>query len=51
VHVTLHLQITFVSFALFVALFAFPADFNMLVKERLSGMYRLSSYYVARTIR
>jgi hypothetical protein len=37
--------------SMFVALFTFPADFNMLVKERLSGMYRLSSYYVARSIR
>ncbi len=33
------------------SIFTFPADFKMLVKERQSGMYRLSAYYAARTIR
>ncbi|CAJ1932208.1 unnamed protein product [Sphenostylis stenocarpa] len=37
-------------FPLFNAIFAFPLDRPMLVKERSSGMYQLSSYYVARTV-
>ncbi|KAG2431027.1 hypothetical protein HYH02_013459 [Chlamydomonas schloesseri] len=41
----------FMGFAsLFAALFTFPAEFQMLVKERQSGMYRLSAFYVARTL-
>lgn len=40
----------FMSFyAMFRALFTFPSEFRMMLKERTSGMYRLSAYYIART--
>ncbi|CAN1153048.1 ABC transporter G family member 21 [Linum perenne] len=35
-------------FPLFNAIFTFPQEQPMLIKERSSGMYRLSSYYFAR---
>ncbi|KAK3037904.1 hypothetical protein RJ639_031795 [Escallonia herrerae] len=37
-------------FPLFQAIFTFPQERAMLEKERSSGMYRLSSYFLARTI-
>ncbi|XWS64378.1 hypothetical protein CRYUN_Cryun06bG0181100 [Craigia yunnanensis] len=37
-------------FPLFNAIFAFPQERPMLIRERYSGMYRLSSYYFARTV-
>ncbi|XP_020234286.1 ABC transporter G family member 21 [Cajanus cajan] len=37
-------------FPLFNAIFAFPLDRPMLKKEKSSGMYHLSSYYVARMV-
>eukprot|EP00775_Hariotina_reticulata_P013254 gene13254-13384_t len=35
--------------SLFRALFTFPNEYRMLMKERPSGMYNLSAYYLART--
>ena len=37
-------------FPLFQAIFTFPQERMMLEKERTSGMYRLSSYFMSRTI-
>ncbi|XP_071711266.1 ABC transporter G family member 9-like [Rutidosis leptorrhynchoides] len=37
-------------FPLFLAIFTFPQEREMLAKERSSGMYRLSSYFMSRTI-
>ncbi|XP_057962209.1 ABC transporter G family member 9-like [Malania oleifera] len=37
-------------FPLFQAIFTFPQERRMLTKERSSGMYRLSSYFLARTV-
>jgi len=37
-------------YPLYNAVFAFPQERTMLIKERSSGMYRLSSYFLARTV-
>lgn len=37
-------------FALFEAIFTFPEERMMLNKERSSGMYRLSSYFLSRSV-
>ncbi|KAK1403072.1 ATP-binding cassette 14 [Heracleum sosnowskyi] len=37
-------------YPLYSAVFTFPQERRMLIKERSSGMYRLSSYFLARTI-
>lgn len=40
----------FLSFrVMFTALFTFPGEFKLMLKERASGMYRLSAFYFART--
>ncbi|MEW5318870.1 MAG: hypothetical protein WDW38_010054 [Sanguina aurantia] len=39
----------FIAFTqMFQAIFTFPAEVDMIIKERQSGMYRLSAYYIAR---
>ncbi|KAK9826122.1 hypothetical protein WJX81_005488 [Elliptochloris bilobata] len=43
-------NLLFMAFrAIFVALFTFPNEQKMMIKERASGMYRLSAFYFART--
>lgn len=37
-------------FPVFSAIFTFPQERAMLIKERASGMYRLSAYFMARTV-
>ncbi|KAF5727626.1 ABC transporter G family member 14-like isoform X1 [Tripterygium wilfordii] len=37
-------------YPLYNAVFTFPQERSMLIKERSSGMYRLSSYFIARTV-
>ncbi|KAL9247020.1 hypothetical protein vseg_020492 [Gypsophila vaccaria] len=37
-------------YPLYNAVFTFPQERRMLIKERASGMYKLSSYFLARTI-
>mmetsp|Transcript_39200 Transcript_39200/g.92898 ORF Transcript_39200/g.92898 Transcript_39200/m.92898 type:complete len:734 (+) Transcript_39200:104-2305(+) len=45
----LFFEIIFLSFqALFGALFVFPNDMRMVVKERSSSMYRISAFYLSR---
>eukprot|EP00889_Picochlorum_renovo_P008693 jgi/Picre1/35723/NNA_003183.t1 len=47
----LFFMLMFLSFrTMFVSLFTFPAEQKMMLKERGSGMYRLSAFYVARTL-
>ncbi|KAK7317703.1 hypothetical protein RJT34_02147 [Clitoria ternatea] len=38
------------SLPLYQAIFTFPEELNMLKKERSSGMYRLSSYFMSRIV-
>ncbi|KAL3645804.1 ABC transporter G member 14 [Castilleja foliolosa] len=37
-------------YPLYYAVFTFPQERRMLIKERSSGMYRLSAYFLARTV-
>ncbi|KAG1675510.1 hypothetical protein FOA52_001810 [Chlamydomonas sp. UWO 241] len=47
----LFFEMLFLSFtALFQAIFNYPSEFSMVVKERQSGMYRLSAYYISRSL-
>ena len=47
----LFFELLFLSFrSLFLALFTFPEEFKMLLKERASGMYQLSAFFFARTL-
>ena len=44
----LFFEVLFPSFgAMYQALFTFPKEFQMLLKERASGMYRVSAFYAA----
>ncbi|WIA20339.1 hypothetical protein OEZ85_006170 [Tetradesmus obliquus] len=44
----LFFELLFPAFtALFTSLFTFPNDYRMLLKERASGMYRVSAFYVS----
>ncbi|EIE25035.1 P-loop containing nucleoside triphosphate hydrolase protein [Coccomyxa subellipsoidea C-169] len=46
----LFFELMFLTFrSMFTALFTFPEEYKMLLKERASGMYRLSAFYFART--
>ena len=46
----LFFEMLFLSFrSMFAALFTFPNEYKMMLKERASGMYRLSAFYFART--
>jgi hypothetical protein len=45
----LFFEMLFPSFrSLFSSLFTFPNEYRMLLKERPSGMYKLSAYYFSR---
>lgn len=47
----LFLQAMFVSWStLFAALFTFPSEYQLLIKERSSGLYQLGAYYLSRSM-
>lgn len=47
----LFFEMLFLSFrVMYTALFTFPDEYKMMLKERASGMYRLSAFYFARTL-